>query len=161
MFLSKFIPYEKYVLFTNLTSEQVLKVISEMLGSQNYADALYKGGINGNTFKATRHIKGRNSFLPIIRGNISATSNRTEITITMTLPITTVIFLLVWIGVTGVGCLKVLFPSLFNLTEEDKPIWFLPFLFLLIGYLLTTFSFKSESKKSKEFLEMSLGVIET
>jgi len=161
MFLSKFIPYEKYVLITNLTSEQVLKVISEMLLTQNNSDASYDGGIDGNTFKAIRHNKRSRSFSPIIRGNVLAASNRTEIAITMTLPIYTVIFMLFWIGFTGIGCLKVLFPGLFNLKEEDRPIWFLPFLFLLLGYLIALFSFKSESKKSREYLETLLVVIET
>ena len=94
-------------------------------------------------------------------GNVLAASNRTEIAITMTLPIYTVIFMLFWIGFTGIGCFKVLFPGLFNLKEEDRPIWFLPFLFLLLGYLIALFSFKSESKKSREYLETLLVVIET
>jgi hypothetical protein len=160
MFLSKFIPYEKYVLVTNLTSKEVLKAISEILLTQNNSDASYDGRINGNTFKAIRNNKRFRSFSPMIRGNVSTASNKTEISIKMTLPIYTAIFLLAWTGFFGVGCFKVLYPGLFNLREEDKPIWFLPFLFLLVTYLMVIFSFKSESKKAREYLEMSLAIIE-
>lgn len=160
MLLSKFLLYERYVLITKLTSVDVTKLISTTLLPQQNSEALYQGEITRDAFRITRISKYRNSFLPIIKGKISAVLNRTEISITMKPPVSTVIFLLIWICFTGVGCLKVIFPGLFNLSNEDKPIWFLPFLFLSGGYLIAILSFKSESRKSKQFLEMLLEVEE-
>jgi hypothetical protein len=58
----------------------------------------------GITFKIHRDIRYGNSFLPIIRGKIVPTSGgRTLVRITMSLPIYTALFMVVWLSGVGFG----------------------------------------------------------
>jgi hypothetical protein len=61
----------------------------------------FRGTVTGSRFKLRRNISGRNSFLPMIRGRLRATSTGTRISVTMFLQPFTAIFMVVWLTVTG------------------------------------------------------------
>ena len=77
MILKNVLPFENYVLTTRLSADEVLKRVAANIQqkqafsfstfSRNYTKP-YTGQITGTTFKMSRNIYYRNSFLPIITG---------------------------------------------------------------------------------------------
>jgi hypothetical protein len=61
----------------------------------------FRGTVTDSGFKLRRNISGRNSFLPMIRGRLRATSTGTRITVTMFLHPLVAIFMAFWLIVTG------------------------------------------------------------
>lgn len=110
----------------------------------------YEGSINGNSFSITRIIGYRNSFLPRINGVIEKDFNGSKINVKMRLHVFVIVFMCIWFGGVGVGCLAVLTP-LFN-SDTFEPMKLIPFGMLLFGYALVTGGFKYESIKSRKYL---------
>ncbi|MGD1839763.1 MAG: hypothetical protein ACFB0B_02545 [Thermonemataceae bacterium] len=164
----KYLPFENITYKTKLDSEEVLSKLSEVIepkktfrmvgafGSGNHKP--YEGSINGTSFNINRIIGYRNSFLPRINGIIEKDINGiiekdingTKIKVKMRLHVVVIIFIGIWFGGIGIGCLAFL-STMFN-SEGFKPIVLIPFGMLILSYALVTGGFKYESIKSKKYL---------
>lgn len=165
MILKNVLPFENYVLTTRLSVDEALKRIADNIQqrqsfslskfSRNYTKP-YTGQIIGTTFTMRRNINYRNSFLPIITGQITTFLGQTQVNIKMR-PVTVVlIFMSFWLGIVGLVCIGMLLAGLLQfkqiLQNGFSPMLFIPFGMFAFGCLLTHFSFKRESKNSKKFL---------
>lgn len=173
MNLRKVLPYENYVLTTNLSVDEVLERIADNIEQkqafrfsifgQNYYKP-YTGNITGETFKMSRNINYRNSFLPVITGQVSTFLGQTQVKIKMRPDIIVLIFISFWLGSVGLVCLGTLLIGLIQirqiLHEGFSPMLFIPFVMFAFGSLLTYFAFKNESKKSIDFLASLLESID-
>lgn len=155
----KYLPFENYVLTTNLSVDEVRnRIINNIVpkASENTSKP-YEGTIFNNKFKISRVINYRNSFLPIIIGEISQEWGKTEIKIKMRPIIFIIIFDIIWLGITGAVCITILVVAISTykdmFREGFSPVVLIPFGMFLFGYLLTTLGFKYESKIAKEFLK--------
>ena len=103
---------------------------------------LYEGEISGQTFEVSRIISYRNTFLPVITGNIQQENNATIIEINMRLNKFVSAFLLIW-------CVIFAFAVILLITKEvDFFVMFyvMPFVLLLVFFSV----FKFEVNKSKK-----------
>lgn len=117
----------------------------------------YQGQITSSTFKMSRIINYKNSFLPQITGEVTSYLGETHISIKMR-PVTFVlIFMSFWLGTAGLVCLGILLAGLSQLPqlfrEGFSPFLLVPFVMFAFGSVLSIFAFKTETKKSKAFLE--------
>ncbi|MFT3705126.1 MAG: hypothetical protein QM802_22355 [Agriterribacter sp.] len=172
--LKNILPFENYVLTTNLSVEEVLKRMADNIQpkegfkffagfNRNYAKP-YTGYIIGRTFTMNRNINYRNSFLPVITGQIVIVSGKTAVKIKMQLGTVVLIFMSFWLGVIGLVCIGILVAGFSEhgqvFSNEFSPAFLIPFGMLVFGCLLTHFGFKGESKKSKAFLANLLESVE-
>ena len=173
MILKNVLPFENYVLTTKLSVDEVLKRIADNIQqkpgfsfptfSRNYTKP-YTGEISGTTFTMSRNINYRNSFLPVITGQISTYLGQTQINIKMRPIIFVLIFISFWLGIVGLVCIGMLLAGLFQIKQilqnGFSPMILIPFVMFAFGCLLTHFAFKEESKNSKEFLARLLESID-
>lgn len=173
MIFKNVLPYENYVLTTRLSSDEVLKRIGDNIQqkqgfnlstfSRNYTKP-YTGQINGKAFTISRNIDYRNSFLPVITGQIATDLGQTQINIKMRPVIFVLIFISFWLGIVGLVCIGMLLAGLSHfrqlLQNGFSPMFLIPFGMFAFGCLLTYFAFKVESKKSKEFLATLLESVD-
>lgn len=154
----KFLPLEKYTLVSPLKPEEIfrkLEAVVETSGGgalMSYArsNKPYKGKISGSSFEISRIIGYRNSFKPVIIGEISGYSG-TDIKIYMRMHKAVIIFCCVWTG-TVAAIAAVPFFSQANSGKSNFPAY-IPFLMLVLVYALIMGGFKWESIKSKKFLK--------
>ncbi len=119
----------------------------------------YQGEVSPNRFKISRVIYYRNSFLPIIKGELKADLGGTRLDIKMSLHPFVIVFMAIWFGGVGLGAMATIFGALSTLIQEG--ITSLPSLFplgipwgmFIFGYLLVMGFFKFEAAKSKAFFQ--------
>ncbi|MBZ5857738.1 hypothetical protein [Flavihumibacter profundi] len=169
MTLKNIFPFESYTLESKLSVEEIKRRISENLDPKktpqfsfvrNESTKPYRGNISNDSFEIIRIINYRNSFLPTISGNINGFLGKTQIRIKMRPSIVIIVFMSLWLGLVGLICLFILIGGLLQakqITQNGFSFGLLiPFIMFLFGWLLILFGFKSESKKSKEFLSTLL-----
>ncbi|WP_312287182.1 hypothetical protein [Chryseobacterium gleum] len=151
----KYLPFERITYRTNLSEQEVFTRLSGFVEpkkfglGRNYTKD-YEGSANNNGFEISRVIQYRNSFLPQINGKIQNENNGTQIQVTMSLHAFVLVFLLFWCSI-AVGIFIMI-----GSTEKKMSVeFFMPLLMLLFVYILTMTGFKTESKKSKEYLRRS------
>ena len=156
----KFLPKENITYSTRLKEEQIVKRLSDSIEPEKTfrfgifsrdSSKSYEGQVNGQTFEIKRIIGYRNSFLPRISGIIERDFDGLKIKVKMRLPIFVVIFLCIWCGGVGLGCIASLTQAFRN--SEFNPATLIPFGMLLFVYALTMGGFKYESNKSKKDLQ--------
>ncbi len=157
----KLLPFESIIYKTHLEPDYVLGLmeraiepkrtfrINSLFGSGKFKD--YEGKLNEDgSFDIRRIISYRNSFLPVIKGQIDQDFNGTQIKVKMRLHLVVLIFMMLWsVGVSLALVIALLFGIVGN---EVHPISFIPLGMLLFGYAITMGGFKYESTKSKKFL---------
>lgn len=171
---SDFLPLEKYTILTNLSEEEVLMRLRKIIGNpdrrfqisfmgidlkkHSNASFDYEGTISDNTFKISRAIRYRNSFLPVIKGTVSSFVNKTEIHISMKMPLIVRIFMIIWLSLTGIPALLILLTTFIALMRLNfqaiNPFLFMPLGMFAFGYCLMFFAFKYEARKSKKDLNI-------
>lgn len=154
------LPYENITYKTALTPEQIVEKIQNVIepkktfrmtgifSSKDHRP--YEGEVDHNSFDIRRIIGYRNSFLPIIKGQIEQDINGTTIIVKMRVHYFVTVFMLVWYGSLGSAFLGIFFSALFDGSFEY--IGLFPLAMFFFGYLMTIVGFKSESEKSKKFL---------
>ncbi|KIC64331.1 hypothetical protein [Chryseobacterium taiwanense] len=152
----KYLPFEHLIYTTNLSEQNVIRILSENVGakrkpftSNNGSTKEYEGTITENNFEINRIIKNRNSFLPQITGTIQENTYETQIEVKMKLHRLVSIFMIFW-------CTFVIFFLIITLIKSKGIIsndLVFPLCMLLFAYLLTMLGFKMESKRSKKDLE--------
>jgi hypothetical protein len=168
------LPFEDYILITKLSGEEVYNRLSDNIEPKNTfqisslnrnSTKPYEGILSGTSFSISRIINYRNSFLPTINGHISTFPGKTQIDIKMRPATFVLVFMSVWLGVVGLVSIVILFVGLFQIRQilqsGFSPMLLIPFAMFIFGCLLTSFGFKAESKKSKEFLATLLNGQET
>ena len=111
----------------------------------------YQGEFSYSNFKIWRIISYRNSFIPIIEGQITPAASGSHIAITMRLHRFVAAFMLFWLGGVSVGLVTF---SLAAMRGKMKPLpgLLIPLGMLLFGIVMTSGSFWWEAKKTKPFL---------
>lgn len=157
------LPFERLTIPTSLTFSEVLERLDEVVEPPKIfritlfkrPDKPYEGTISGNTFKISRIITGRNSFLPLIQGEIYPQSLGCSIKISMNLHKIVIIFMIYWLSIIGSIGMFALFAWFVD--RSVGPI-FLPLLGMFIfGWLLCLIPFKLEAKATTKFLFNLLG----
>ncbi|MEG4945089.1 hypothetical protein QUA82_01955 [Microcoleus sp. F8-D3] len=114
----------------------------------------YEGTVSGKKFKINRIIIGRNSFIPIIEGDIHPQKFGCYIKIRMSLHKIVLGFMILWLWTTGSIGMFALFAWL---VEPSVGAIFLPILGMFIfGWLLCLIPFKIEAKAAIKFLSILL-----
>lgn len=163
----KFLPIERYTLLTKLSPEEVKKLLEANVAPRSTGFQLkfgwnkpanskpYEGVVRNNSFEISRIIDYRNSFLPVITGDISHEIVHTAVKIRMTLSIVVAVIMSIWmIGVLGafVACFGMMIEG-FRSGGKFEPVLLVPSGMLVFGYLLTKLAFQAEASKSRKFLQ--------
>jgi len=159
-FFRLLLPFEKFKITTTLTFSKVLQRLDEVVDTPKIFRMVipfgppppkpYEGTINGKTFKISRIISGRNSFLPFIQGEIHPQPFGCVIDINMSLHKIVMIFMIFWLWFTGSIGIFALFAWL---AEPSVGPIFLPLLGMFIfGWILFIVPFKIEAKIATKFL---------
>jgi hypothetical protein len=104
--------------------------------------AEFEGTVDGDRFRATRMIGYRNSFLPVIHGQVRTRGSGSVITLTMRLHISVMIFMVIWLG--GVGTIAASTSAL------------IPLGMFLVGIALPAVGFYPEAFKARDILRRKL-----
>jgi hypothetical protein len=163
------LPYENITYKTHLSKEEILNRLNQetepkqwirmtgIFSSGNHK--AYEGVVNQNSFKISRIIGYRNSFLPRIEGEIEekveGNSKITLIHIKMRLHTFVLVFLCVWLSFMFLATTflipifkqEISNPSISNLAS------IIPFLMIPFISLITILAFHYEGNKSKIFFE--------
>lgn len=162
--IKKLLPFEKLVYHSSLTKEDLLNHLQNEIeaqksfgfGANNYSYSKpYIGKIYNNSFEIKRAINYRNSFLPKINGEIKNDINGSKISIKMNLVEIVKVFMIIWLGGVLIGCLATTYNIIFNngLNSEGGFFMLIPYFMLIVGIVVVSFGFKTESKKSIRDLE--------
>lgn len=162
--IKKILPFEKLIYRSNLTKEELLAHLQNEIeaeksfgfGSKSFSYSKpYIGKVYNNTFEIKRAINYRNSFLPVIQGEIQNDINGSKINIRMQLIEIVKIFMIIWLGGVFIACLATSYTLIFtnDLNSESGFFMYIPFFMLALGILMVYFGFKIESKKSTKDLE--------
>lgn len=152
-----FLPTENITYKTALKEDEIIRRLSDSVEPEktvrfsifsSSSTKSYVGQINGQIFNIKRIIGYRNSFLPRINGIIERDFNGTTIKVRMRLHSLVIVFLCIWCGVVGLGCIAFLTQVISN--SEFNPATIIPFGMLIFVYALTMGGFKYESNKSKK-----------
>ena len=165
MNLKKYLPVENYTLTSNLSRSEIKSRLENAIEdkkkrffsfSNSNSAKPYEGQLNDDSFVISRVINYRNSFLPVISGQISHQGESVTIKIKMRPTLFVRIFISFWLGCVGIVCLLLLIAGLLSfqriITTGFSPFVFIPFGMFIFGFLLTYFAFKTESRNSKLFL---------
>ncbi|HLK29273.1 MAG TPA: hypothetical protein VKT28_11900 [Puia sp.] len=141
----KFIPFDSLTIDSNLHDEEIVAVLSKTITPFKWydnardTDKLFYGKIDKNGFTIWQIIKkGRNSFIPIVKGKIESIASGSQIKVTMRLHIAVLIFLLFFISVIAYGFFR------------QKSI--VALIMILGAYFMTIYFFNLESNKVKSIL---------
>lgn len=114
-------------------------------------------------FDIRRDINYRNSFLPLVFGQIRQDdySGGSRITVHMRMHRAVAIFMFFWLGMVGLSALGFLLPWLLHGTSPlsrpgDVPGIFIPVGMFLFGLALPYFAFRPEANKAEAFLHETL-----
>ncbi|MFH7015615.1 hypothetical protein [Flavobacterium sp. FlaQc-47] len=162
--IKKILPFEKLIYRSNLTKEELLSHLQNEIeaeksfgfGAKSFSYSKpYIGKIYNNSFEIKRAINYRNSFLPVIQGEIQNDINGSKINIRMNLVEIVKIFMIIWLGGVFIACLATSYTLIFtnDLNSESGFFMYIPFFMLALGILMVYFGFKIESKKSAKDLE--------
>jgi len=163
-FFRSLIPFDSLTITTSLTFSEVLRRLDEVVTPPKLFRITlpfgappakpYEGTISGNTFKISRIITGRNSFLPIIEGYIHSQPFGCSIKIRMSLHKIVLAFMMLWLWTTGSIGMFALFA--WFVEPSVGPI-FLPILgMFLFAWVLCLIPFKIEAKSATKFLSILL-----
>ncbi|PQA90135.1 hypothetical protein B0A69_20890 [Chryseobacterium shigense] len=151
----KYLPFERIIYRTKLSEQEIITRLSGFVEPKKFSFGKtstkeYEGSINDKRFEINRVINYRNSFLPQLTGIIQKDNYGTQIEVTMKLHVFVFVFLIFWCG------FVMFFLISLGVVQQKISVFFLvPVGMLLFVYALTMLGFKTESKKSKEFLMKS------
>jgi hypothetical protein len=157
-----FLPFETLVIETSLSKEEVAANLADNIEPAKTIRfwikpdrKTFEGHLINDEFKITRIISYRNSFLPVINGELQTIDNSTHITMKMRLHVAVIIFMTVWFS----GIMLLLVIGLAN-TNNHNAVLVVPFGMLLFGYALMMGCYLFESSRAKQILtEITKGQI--
>jgi glucan phosphoethanolaminetransferase (alkaline phosphatase superfamily) len=122
----------------------------------------YFGEIYENGFKMIRHSVGKNSFRPIIIGNIVENDTGNIVEILMRPYVIVLIFMSIVVGMLGIIAPIITFATSFDIDEVFVSLiaififWFFLFIGALFFYSIMVLFFKLESKQAKKYVSALL-----
>ncbi len=151
MKLTKWLPYEHFVLITHLKGDEIVQKLQQHVEPKKWLrlpfkkpGKPYEGSVHFGYFNITRIINYRNSFLPEIDGKIIEQFTVTEVHIKMQMNIFVILFMITWLGFTGVATILMAFVS----SAVIAPAFMFTF-----GWCLMLGGFKYESRISTKWLK--------
>lgn len=151
------IPFRKYILKSNYPSF----VVAEKLSLETDVRKFYRkdnpikkfeGIVHKDGFNINRILNYRNSFYPIIIGEIiREENNKSTIKIIMRMTIFSNLFMTIWFLITGIFFMLVMNEQFTNDKLKIEPI-VLSLFFFLFGYILMIVCFNYEANKSKKMI---------
>jgi hypothetical protein len=108
------------------------------------------GSVDEDSFKLSRDIRYRNSFLPLIRGHVLATPTGTQINVAMFMHPLVAVFMTFWLGMAGAGTF-----AIYSAKEASSSI---PAGMFLFGLALMCGGFFPEAFKAKRILADAFSV---
>jgi hypothetical protein len=153
----RLLPYERFTLVSSQPAGEVLAKLRQATqprpdGSPAPAlPARFVGQVNAQNFWLTQRAAHPNLYLPVLRGEVAATSAGCIIFVQCTLPASTQVLLLFWLGVAAFMVVVYLF-SRPNYSHAA-------FAFLMGGafYTVSLANFNLQKKASRELLERAIG----
>ena len=143
----------RFIIETKKSKDDILQIIRGNTYTRtsvfdfSEGDRYFAGKVFENSFKIFRCIHYRNSFLPVIMGNIEANEYGSTIKIKMRMAIPVIIFLGIWFTGVLAGCLIVPFAGF------SMPFGLVPYLMLVFGILIVVIPNKIEAEKARKKLE--------
>lgn len=160
--MTKILPIRKTTLHTSLTPQQVTERIFEITGNKTNQYNEFLGTVQKDYFKISRNINYRNSFLPVITGNIKKGSTGTNIEIKAKPNTFVTTFMIIWMSIIGASCVGIIItafntPDLSEKISSESTPTIIPFALLIIGGVIFNAPFAAEYNialnKLKEILE--------
>lgn len=148
------IPYDQVILKTSLNIEQVYQKLAEVIEPRTYMrfsrdHAYFEGSLERDAFKISRIIHYRNSFLPVILGEMRDEVDGTAVIIRMRLNWIVVTFILIWVLMVS----GIIIATLFGFLADKFLPWIMPTLLILVMYIFSLIFFHREAKKAKVYLQ--------
>ena len=153
----------KITIETNKTKNEILEIIKKNTNEveietfaiefdeNDHSNKFFNGKINEDSFEILRDIKYRNSFLPILVGNIVENDNGLVVNINSRYNKFVKIFMFIWFFFVVVAC--VVFP-LINFGNDMPVIFhFVPYIILVFGIILSIIPYRVELGIAKKKLE--------
>ena len=153
----KIYPEDTFEIDSTLTAGEIFSALDAVVeppklfrwGSSNCKK--YQGELTYSNFKIWRIIGYRNSFLPIIEGQITPSNSGSLITVKMRLQRFVAAFILLWLGGVSVAVVTLSIAAMMG-RIKSLPGLLIPPGMLLFGIAMTSGCFWWEAKKSKPFL---------
>jgi hypothetical protein len=160
-----FLPFEKYTIYSPLSAADATQKVSASIANkgettfspdlprntQQKTSTQYEGTVNGQSFSISRIIGYRNSFLPIVKGEIDFGSRGTEIHIKMRASTAVLIFMCIWLGIVGLVAILAIVGLV--VSKSFHTFLLIPVGMFIFAYLLFTLAFRFESRIAKGFLD--------
>ena len=156
--MSIFLPFEKLTYSTKLSREEALAKLAENIApekpfgfgsSKTVSSKPYVGQCHGNAFNVKRAIGYRNSFLPMIKGEVISDTGGTKVHVTMRPSVFVLAFMAFWMTGVGVACVV----TIFSADQQDVSFFsYIPFIMLLFGLGMLYGGFKIEANIAKKDL---------
>ncbi|MCX2680204.1 hypothetical protein OOZ15_09665 [Galbibacter sp. EGI 63066] len=151
----KLIPSEKIELKTELSIQEVRKILVEYIrpkkgptfGFKNQKEnKLFEGTFERDEFKIQRISKGRNSFLPQIKGQIQSDFKRTILIADLKVHNFSIVFMIFWLTFIGFAFVM----GIVGIIKQDtNPILLIfPLIMIAFGIGLVHFGFNKEKENS-------------
>jgi hypothetical protein len=150
-------PYQKLVFNSPLSREDLTRRLAREVSKSRWGFAfferreeLFEGTITGESFKISRIIRYRNSFLPVIQGNFSPTAKGVRVDVTLRLHGGVLAFSVFWLSFVVLRI--VADASELVRSRQLGQGSLIPFGMLAFFYLLVTLSFGFEARKARKLL---------
>ena len=148
----KWFPYEKLSIYSELSPEEIQHIIAENTQRQNFRffhnkdEKYFEGTVDNYKFYISQNLSGRNSFNPIIKGIIFPKDNLTEIEISFSLHLQTLLASILIYSF-------LLFLIIYSFISGEPNMYLIPLVFSVITYLFMVLSFNylSSIVKNKLF----------
>lgn len=153
-------PWRKFEIMSYLPAEKAIVAIQNATEPRRWfrspfgARREFEGTVGNDTFKISRIIRYRNSFLPVIEGRVESIGNASRVSITMRPFWFVSAFLAIWIAF--FACFLVI--ATLNRGPISDSRSFAVFAgFASFGYLLASISFGIEARRARRSLERLLA----
>jgi hypothetical protein len=148
----KLLPFEKLFLYSEFSPEEIKYIIAENTQRQNFSffrhddEKFFEGTVENYKFYLSKNLSGRNSFNPSIKGIIFPKHNLTEIEISFSLHLYTLIISILIYSF-------LLFLIIYSSISGEPNMYLIPLVFFVITYLFMVLSFNylSSIVKNKLF----------
>ena len=113
--------------------------------SRDPASPPFMGTVRDDSFRLRRDIRGRNSFLPQVRGHFASIPTGTRVCVTMFVHPLVVLFMAFWLGLVGYG-------GRADPSANSLVLWCM----FIFGIVLTTASFFPEALQAKRIISAAV-----
>lgn len=151
-----FIPYERLTIMTGRSVGETVATLAEVVEPKRWwrnpfsrQHKRYQGQVTPAGFEFTRIIHHRNSFLPVIKGQLQPAVSGTLVQLTLRLHPFVLVFWLLWLSMIGLAAVAGLVSWL---TTPGDPARLIPVGMFVFGYLLCIIAFNWEARKERQFM---------